>query len=154
MAIHEPAEYVTEETLRIPISGTKRCYVVSGYADFSPVGEGEGNPPFSDIRGDADSDKLWVTHNLHMVVGPEFNNVTDVSPIATVAGYAFLSSDETDCTGVVVENCRWDTVQGSTTSVERVRLKVKLRMCGGPKSRVTKMAYHLTVIGEVFSTVG
>lgn len=154
MAIWEPTEYATEEILRIPITGKKRCFVVSGYADFSSLGEGDGNPAFSKIHGDPDNDNLYVTHQLHMVVGPEFHNVDDVSPIASVAGYSFMGSDETDSTGVIVENCKWDTVQGSSTSVERVRLKVKLRMCGGKKSMVSKIAYHFTVIGDIFSAVG
>ena len=155
MAIFEPVRYETEEILSIPIAGSNRCYVISGFADFT-WGEGHvGKGPLSNVVADRDDDDLWVTHKLHIVVGREWHDVKQVSPTAAIAGYWFHNSDETDSTGIELENCKWDTVGvDGNTGLEKIRLKIKLRMCGGVQSSVTKISYHLVAIVTELSIVG
>lgn len=76
-----------------------------------------------------------------MVVGPKFHQVKDVSPIVNVAGYSFRDSDETDHTGFEITSCNWDSVAEAETGLERVRLKVRARMCGGEQSSLTILSY-------------
>jgi hypothetical protein len=154
MAIFEAVRYATEESLRIPIPGSDRCYVISGYANYSANDTKFGGPT-SGITGSSTSDDTWVTHQLNMVVGGEWHDVKDVSPIASVAGFWFNDSDETDATGIEILSCRWDTVGVENNSaLERIRLKVRIKMCGGGESCVTKISYHLVAIVTVLGSVG
>jgi len=147
MATFEPIRYETEELLRIPTpSGGNKCYVVSGFADFTWAEGGLGGP-LSMVGGSDDDDEKWVTHNLNILVRQQWQTVIDVSPTAAIAGYWFYDSDETDSTGIELESCKWDTVGvPEKPNVERIRLKIKLRMCGGTQSVVSKISYHLTTV--------
>jgi hypothetical protein len=103
------------------------------------------------LQGDPDDDdQKWVTHNVHMVVGPKWLAVRDVSPIVTVPGFQFWDSDSADASGSEILTCTWDTVGESEgqTEFERIRLKVKLRLCGGEQYWITKLAYHLVAVGR------
>ena len=154
--IVQPDGYADEETLRIPIAGADRCYVVSGYADFTP--KNPGHPLGSQIQGlgTGNSDDRWVKSTIHMIVGPKVNEVIDVSPIVNVAGISFIASDETDDTGYEILSCKWDSVSlpEPEQGLKRIRLKVEIRMCGGEQSSVTMLSYHLTTLVKVFSIVG
>lgn len=156
----QPQKYEPEEILRIPLSGpgTQRCYVISGFADFTAGHGKESHVPWvpEGPAGDERDDYKWRSWNLHLTVGPEFFEVIDVSPTAGIAGFSFRDSDETDATGIELENCRWDTVPvgESNPGVERIRLKIKLRMCGGLRSVVSKISYHLVTVVSEPSVVG
>ena len=157
--IIEPDKYADEETLRIPIAGSDRCYVVSGYADFSQSNAGtDGHPVGSQLDGlgDGSSDHRWISHTIHLIVGPKVNEVIDVSPIVNVTGISFIGSDETDSTGYEILSCKWDAISlpEPEQGLKRIRLKVELRMCGGEQSTVTMLSYHLTTLVKVFSIVG
>jgi hypothetical protein len=120
--------------------------VVSGYASFEP-----GVTPQSAIQGDPDDDIAMVDHTIHMVVGPQWKNVRDVSPIVARAGFGHTESDEADATGYVIDSCTWQTVASPApnTHLERIRLVVKLRLRGGGASWLTRLAYHLTATGTL-----
>jgi len=151
--IVEPNAFEEEEQLQIPTSGSAiQCWVISGYASFAwtPVNN-VGGPTPDKLTGDPDDDTQWVSYTVHMVVGPKWLAVRDVSPIVTVAGYTFDNSDEADDSGYQVDTCTWDTVgllEGQT-EFERVRLKVELRMRGGSGFGITKLAYHLVANGRM-----
>jgi hypothetical protein len=146
----EPERYEEEQILEIPVNyGRIKCYVISGFADFTTHDTERDKSPigFTLPDGSARGDRIWVTNQIHLVIGPDFNEVVDVSPTAAIAGYAFFNSDETDSTGIELEECRWDTVPvDGNASLERIRLKIKLRMCGGLQSTVTKISYHLVAL--------
>lgn len=157
MTIIEPRRYEPEEILRIPTPvGSQRCYVISGFADFSWGENRFGGPLGMGPQGSDRDDETWVSHNVHLVVGAEYLEVFDVSPTVAVAGFHFRDSDETDDTGIELENCRWDTVGVGepNTSKERIRLKIKLRMCGGTNSVVSKISYHLVALVSEASAFG
>ena len=163
-----PESFETEEIMNIPVasSGTQ-CRVISGYANFfdksntnvygAPIGLGP--PPGSNVldplplSGDFypnDDDKTWRTHDVHMEVGPPWRSVRDVSPIVTVAGFSFKDNDSADASGTEIRSCTWDTVglTGDQSNLERIRLKVDVRMCGGADYSVIKLAYHLVAVGR------
>ena len=160
MANIEPYRYEPEEILRMPKAGggVERCYVISGFADFTFDDDEDTAAPiqWEGPEGSRINDDIWVSHNLHLIVGPEFLQVLDVSPTAAVAGFSFRDSDETDSTGIELENCRWDTVGVGepNPNAERIRLKIQLRMCGGRRSKVTKISYHLVAVVSEPSAVG
>lgn len=153
----EPESFVGEERLRIPVAGQDRCIVVSGMAVFSTghtTGDGEHHPVGSQING-AGLDKRWWKHSIRMVVGPEFSQVKDVSPIVAVAGYFFEDSDETDSTGFELGKVSWDAVSSDDNqNMERVRLKFSLSICGGEQSSITRISYHFVVTGTVNAATG
>ena len=157
--IIEPESFADEEILRIPIPGSDRCYVVSGYADFSSSDEPtDGHPLGSQIDGlgDGSSDKRWISHTIHMVVGPKFHEIKDVSPIVNIAGISFRDSDETDDTGYEILSCKWDSISlpEPEQGLKRIRLKVEIRMCGGQQSTITMLSYHLVTIVKLYAAVG
>lgn len=156
--IIEPESYKTEEIVRIPTSGRERCIAVSGYADFSKDDDPlDGHPLHSEISGGGEnSDSRWFGTTVHMIVGPKWATVKDVSPVVNVAGISFLDSDETDDTGYEIMSCTWDAVQlpAPDTGSERIRLKVVIRMCGGSRSSITMLSYHLVAIGTVNAIMG
>jgi hypothetical protein len=156
--IHEPTSFATEQIVRLANVGQDRCFAVSGYADFSDEDDvDDGHPLNSPLHGagTGSSDHRWFSvGSIHMVVGPKFHQVKDVSPIVNVAGYSFRDSDETDHTGFEITSCNWDSVAEAETGLERVRLKVRARMCGGEQSSLTILSYHFIVVGTVLSAVG
>jgi hypothetical protein len=157
MAILEPFRYETEEILEIPIpsSGGDKCYVISGFADFSWGDSDEsGGPIGAGPHGESHHDEEWKSWAVHLVVGREWLNIKAVSPTAGIAGYWFKDSDETDSTGIELENCRWDTVGMGDSSLERIRLKMRVRICGGIQSSISKISYHLVAIVTEVGAVG
>ena len=158
--IIEPFNYATEERLRIPISGSERCIVVSGYANFSDENDSDdGHPLNSKLHGagTGSSDHRWFGNpTVHLIVGPKLHEIKDVSPIVNVGGWSFRDSDETDHTGFEITSCTWDSVSmpEPEQALKRVRLKIESRMCGGEQSSVTILSYHFVVIGKLFATVG
>jgi len=154
--ITEPMSFEQEEVVAIPVasSGTL-CRAISGYPNFynKDFANEHGAPLDVSITGDVypdDDDLKWTTYNVHMVVGPKWNNVRDVSPIVSVAGFSFRDSDSADASGTEILECKWDTVGLSEgqTELERIRLKVKLRLCGGNGYSIIKLAYHLVAVGR------
>lgn len=153
--IIEPMSFEPEEVIAIPVASSGAlCHAISGYANFynKDFANEFGAPLDPSITGDiypSDEDKKWKTYNVHMVVGPKWNNVRDVSPIVTVAGFSFRDSDSADASGTEILQCKWDTVGLSEgqTELERIRLKVKLRLCGGNEYSIIKLAYHLVAVG-------
>jgi len=150
-----PSGFEKEENVDIPVAGSGvLCRAVSGYARFyNPDFTNSHGAPIIDggLQGDPDDDdRKWVTHNVHMVVGPKWQSVRDVSPIVTVAGFQFWDSDDADASGTEILTCTWDTVgePDGQTELQRIRLKVKLRMCGGHQYWITKLAYHLVAVGR------
>jgi hypothetical protein len=154
--ITEPISFEQEEVMDIPVASSGAlCRVISGYANFydKNFANEHGAPLDPLITGDvypSDDDKKWTTYNVHMVVGPKWNNVRDVSPIVAVAGFSFRDSDSADASGTEILACKWDTVGLSEgqTELERIRLKVKLRLCGGNEYSIIKLAYHLVAVGK------
>ena len=154
--IIEPMSFEEEQVMAIPVasSGTL-CRAISGYANFynKEFANEHGAPLDVSITGDVypdDDDLKWTSYNVHMVVGPKWNNVRDVSPIVSVAGFSFRDSDSADASGTEILECKWDTVGLSEgqTELERIRLKVKLRLCGGNGYSIIKLAYHLVAVGR------
>jgi len=150
--IIEPSSLETEEIMNIPVaSAGVLCKVISGYANFSDFENLLGGPELGPLKGDPDDDdRIWIKYTVHMVVGPKWNDVRDVSPIVTVAGFSFLDSDSADDSGTQIDTCTWDTVGLSEgqTQFEKIRLKVELRLCGGNEYAITKLAYHLVAVGR------
>ena len=154
MAIIEPSGLEKEENLDIPVSGNVDCRVVSGYANFVlfPVNNIGGPTPANDApSGSSLSDAEWEAHEVHMVVGPRWRAVRDVSPSVSIAGYKFDDSDEADDSGFHIDTCEWDTVglPPPDTNFEKIRLKVNLRARGGRGFDVTKLSYQLVAVGIV-----
>lgn len=167
-AIITPESFEPEELLNVPVAGSgAQCRVVSGYANFfdknitnvhgAPIGltplPGEDVLQPLPLSGDfypEDDDKKWSAYEVHLVVGPAWQAVRDVSPIVSVAGFAFMDSDSADSSGWEVRRCTWDTVglTGNQNNLERIRLKVDLRMCGGRGYSVIKLGYHLVAVGR------
>ena len=149
-AIFVPEDFEKEEQMTIPTPPGADCIALSGYASFSEIPVNTlGGPSPSKLEGDAGDDSVWVGYEVHMVVGPKWRGVRDVSPIVTVAGFSFDDSDEADDSGYQVDTCTWDTVglSENQTEFERIRLKVNIRMRGGDGFSVTKLAYHLVAVG-------
>ena len=150
MAIFEPESFEAEEQLTIPTPPGADCIALSGYASFSQFAVNRlGGPTPSKLKGDPENDSIWVAHEAHMVVGPKWRAVRDVSPVVALAGYSFQDSDEADDSGCQIDTCTWDTVGEVINQVDflRIRLKVNLRMCGGEGFSVTKLSYHLVAVG-------
>ncbi|MEO6656332.1 MAG: hypothetical protein ABIO36_09655 [Pyrinomonadaceae bacterium] len=159
MSVIKPSSYAQEQRLKIPIAGSQSCYVVSGLADFSSLDAHEdGHPTRSKIHGvgTGSSDERWFAVDpIHLVVGPKWNIVDDVSPTLSVAGVSFLDSDETDALGYEITSINWDTIDDPETGTgKRIRLKVGFRMCGGEQSSISMFAYHLVALGSIFSIHG
>jgi hypothetical protein len=136
-----PVALDAEEIMNFPGRGPgTQCRVVSGYASFY-------EKDFLNVHGD---DKKWVFYDVHMVVGPKWRDVRDCSPIVGIDGFSFMESDATDPSGTEILECKWDTVGLSEgqTNFERIRLKVKLRMCGGEWYSALRLGYHLIAIGR------
>ena len=158
MPIVEPVGYEEEELVTINHDPGNTCVAVSGYASFFRTFQtpsGRPMPPLethNELVGEKedDDDTQWIKYTVHLVVGPKWSSVKDVSPIVTVAGFAFTDNDSADHSGVHTDSCTWDTVGDSepTPDLERIRLKVALRMCGGNGYNVTKLAYHLVATGR------
>jgi hypothetical protein len=154
--IMTPETLEPEEMMNIPVAGSGViCRVVSGYANFYEKGfeNVHGAPLGSEITGDVypnDDDKKWTFYDVHMVVGPKWHDVRDVSPIVNVAGFSFMDNDSADASGIEILECKWDTVgePEGQTQLERIRLKVKLRLCGGNGYSILKLSYHLVAVGR------
>lgn len=166
--IVEPESFEPEELLNVPVAGSgAQCRVVSGYANFfdknitniygAPIGlaplPGEDVLQELPLTGDVypdDEDKKWTAYNVHMVVGPAWHSVRDVSPIVSVAGFSFMDNDSADASGSEIRRCTWDTVglTGDQAEFERIRLKVDLRLCGGNRYAIIKLGYHLVAVGR------
>lgn len=138
MSVEEPIAFAKEERLSIPVEGLQ-CLVISGYATFGTM------------VGDDEDDYKDMSYTAHMVVGPNWLNVRDVSPIVTRAGFNHPDSDEADATGYKIKSCTWDTVgnPAPNTDSERIRLKVELEVKGGNFSHLTTLAYHLVATGKL-----
>ena len=138
MSIEQPIGFAKEERLSIPTEGLQ-CLVISGYATFGT------------LIGDADDDYKYVQYTAHMVVGPNWLSVRDVSPIVTRAGFNHPDSDESDMTGYQIKSCTWDTVGNPAPNqdTERIRLKINLEVGGGHFSNLTALAYHLVATGKL-----
>lgn len=156
MAIIEPLGYEKEERATISNQPGSVCIAVSGYANFFNGFSG-GLPaapenPENELVGDTqeDNDLIWIPYKVHLIVGPKWSSVRDVSPIVTVAGFTFSDNDSANASGVHIDNCTWDTVGAGDPNpdFEHIRLKVSLRMCGGDGYHVTKLAYHLIATGR------
>ncbi|WP_131590582.1 hypothetical protein [Mycolicibacterium setense] len=163
-----PESLETEEMMIIPVAGTGTlCRVVSGYANFmdkditntygAPIGleplPGDDVLQPLPLSGDfypEDDDKTWRAYEVHMEVGPTWRSVRDVSPIVAVAGFSFRDNDSADASGTEIRSCTWDTVglTGDQSNMERIRLKVDVRMCGGADYSIIKLAYHLVAVGR------
>ncbi|MGV0815874.1 hypothetical protein ABQF34_28320 [Mycolicibacterium boenickei] len=163
-----PESLETEEMMNIPVASSgSLCRVVSGYANFmdknitntygAPIGleplPGDDVLQPLPLSGDfypEDDDKTWRAHEVHMEVGPTWRSVRDVSPIVTVAGFSFRDSDAANASGTEIRSCTWDTVglTGDQSHLERIRLKVDVRMCGGAQYSITKLAYHFVAVGR------
>jgi hypothetical protein len=150
--IREPVSYDKEHGLKIP--STQDCFAVSGYAKFHDGFQKSGKPhcPWTHaLVGDSNDDEKWVRYRAYLIVGPKWKSLKSVSPIVTVAGYTFSDSDEADASGAHIDGCSWDTVglPEPETDLERIRLKVELRVAGGSSYVVSKLAYHLIAIGSL-----
>ncbi|MGV0740919.1 hypothetical protein [Mycolicibacterium sp. XJ870] len=163
-----PVSLEPEEIMSIPVAASGAvCRVVSGYANFhdkdnhnvhgAPIGldplPGEDVLQELPLIGDTypnDDDKKWSPYEVHMVVGPTWRSVRDVSPIVGVAGFSFKDSDAADASGTEILRCTWDTVglTGDQSEMERIRLKVNLRLCGGNDYAIIKLGYHLVAVGR------
>jgi hypothetical protein len=151
-----PETLEPEEIMNIPVAGSGTlCRVVSGYANFydknfqNSNGAPLGPPPLTGDELD-DNDEKWVSHVVHMVVGPKWRDVRDVSPIVGLAGFSFMDNDSADASGTEIQGCAWDTVglPEEETNFEQIRLKVNLRLCGGDRYSVIKLGYHLVAVGR------
>jgi hypothetical protein len=151
-----PVTLDAEEIMNIPVGGSgTQCRVVSGYANFYEKDflNVHGAPLGSDITGDVypnDDDKKWTFYDVHMIVGPKWLDVRDISPIVGIDGFSFMDNDSADASGTEILECKWDTVGLSEgqTNFERIRLKVKLRLCGGEGYSILKLGYHLVAVGR------
>jgi len=145
-----------EQMMDIPVAGSGTlCRVVSGFANFydknfhNDWGAPLGPPPLSgDV--DDDDDRKWISHTVHMVVGPKWRDVRDVSPAVYIAGFSFMDNDSADASGTEILGCTWDTVglAEGESDLERIRLKVNLRLCGGKLYCISKLGYHLVAVGR------
>lgn len=124
--------------------------VISGHAIF--VHEGQPEPgglalaldgPFSFV---SDDDTVHTTV-VELVVGPEWRNVFQVSPIVSPAGVQSWDSDEVDHSLWVVRSCAWDTKQ--TLAGERIRLEFEIEVQGAGNGFVN-FAYQLVATGDLW----
>ena len=151
--IKTPFGYEDEHLVDIPV-GNARCRIISGYANLFAVFHHEHHGPLGGAGtplGSDQSDTKWVEHEVHLVVGPRWLAVREVSPIVNVAGHSFDDSDEVDDSGFHIDTCEWDTVglAPPDDDYERIRLKLKLRWRGGLGSECTKLSYQLAALGVV-----
>ena len=136
-----PVTLDAEEVMDIPVTGSgTQCRVVSGYANFYE----------KDLLNVHGAPQEWVLYDVHMVVGPKWLDVRDCSPIVGIDGFSFVDNDSADASETEIVACTWDTVglSDGQTNFERIRLKVKLRMCGGIRYSVLKLGYHLVAVGQ------
>lgn len=142
--IVEPIGFAEEQVLQIPMS--IECLVISGYAEFSL----NNNDVSHSIHGDEDDDGKAVHYTVHMVVGPMWLSVRNVSPITALAGFYHGNPDEADIGGYEIQSCTWDTIGSPppNTDQERIRLKVELEVRGGQQHKIQRLAYHLVAIGR------
>ena len=157
---YDMAGIITPETLEpeimdIPVAtGGTLCRVVSGYANFyeKDFTNHWGAPIGSPITGDVypnDDDKKWTSYSVHMVVGPKWRNVRDVSPIVHIAAFYFMDSDSADSSGTEILSCKWDTVGLSEGNrLGAYPFEVRLRLCGGKGYYINKLSYHLVAVGR------
>jgi len=144
--IVEPIRLADEERLEIPLTGTGiNCLVISGYAEFNL----DANDARHSIHGDEDDDGKALHYTAHMVVGPTWLGVRDVSPVVALAGYYHGNPDEADIGGYDIQSCTWDTVglPPPNTNLEQIRLKVELEIRGGIQHKIQRLAYHLVANG-------
>ena len=152
----EPRGLEKEERLFISNTPGNVCVAVSGYANFFDDFDPDSGLPLvyeaaQNLIGDVDDDdKLWLHYNAHLIVGPKWTDVKDVSPIVFVAGFTFRDPDSADADGIHIDHCKWDTVgfEDEVPEFERIRLKVSIRMCGGIGHAITKLGYHLIATGR------
>ena len=149
----EPSHYEEEHMVKVS-AGNTDYRVVSGYANFvgqDPDQHGGPTPSGDAPRGDVDSDTVWVQHTVHLFVGPEWQEVREVSPVVDIAGYAFDDSDEADDSGYHIDSCAWEAVDvpASQPPARRIRLEVKLRVRGGPGFGITKLSYQVAAMGLI-----
>jgi len=151
-----PETLEPEEIMDIPVatSGTL-CRVVSGYANFyeKDFTNHWGAPIGSPITGDVypnDDDKKWTSYSVHMVVGPNGATCETFHRLFHIAAFYFMDFDSADSSGTEILSCKWDTVGLSEgeTDLERIRLKVRLRLCGGKGYYINKLSYHLVAVGR------
>ena len=155
--IVEPVSFEKEERLTIANDPGKVCVAVSGYANFFNLFDPDDGEPVATVAVDHnlvgdidDDDALWIPYKVHLIVGPKFTDVRDVSPIVFVAGFTFGDPDSANADGIHIDHCTWDTVgfEEETPEFEKIRLKVSLRMCGGVRHTITKLGYHLIATGR------
>lgn len=154
--IVEPRGLEKEERLFISNVPGNVCVAVSGYANFFDEFHDESGLPIAwagqqNMIGDLDDDdSLWIHYNAHLIVGPKWTDVRDVSPSVFVAGFTFSDPDSADSDGIHIDHCRWDTVgfEDEVPQFEKIRLKLSIRMCGGIGHTITKLGYHLVATGR------
>ena len=94
-------------------------------------------------------DDVYTDYDVHLVVGPYFQNVVSVVPYVTILSYDNEDSDDDDEQGWRIEGLQWDAVSGTGPYVneERIRLKFKLSL-KGENTSIYRIGYYVTARGR------
>ncbi len=137
--LFEAAEYATEERLFFEVGVDQHIIaVVSGYGTFSALPTGPSD----------DMDTLEI--DLSVVVGPYFDRILHVSPLATLASWANWNADEDDMQMFGVQSCSWDALSGFDgvpPSYTRVLLTATVSV-EGDWSQIRRLGYHAVIEGQ------
>lgn len=156
MVIVTPEGYEIEQRVQISTVGSVECWAVSGYANFYSGwivnDDGDEITDHTDashrIDGDPDNDWHFLKYEAHLIVGPKWTAIRDVSPIVSIAAWDADNPDEDDASGMFIDNCTWETTghPDATPPFEQIELIVPMRIRGAEYS-IKKLGYQFIAIG-------
>jgi len=133
------------QTFQIPINKTihvgRDCVVMSGYAHATSLPEIYALPVDDTLDHDS---RRW---GVHLIIGPVWRDVLQVSPMIAPAKHYNFDADEDDVQGFFLDTgCNWDEVE--VNGKKRIRLKFEMEQWG-EDSRFVGVIYHAVATGFV-----
>ena len=148
---------VTQETLQLQESSRstkkisfatgRQCIILSGFIDCH-TGLGATGDGILAGEEHVDNDEITVLFEIQANVGPAWMMVNQVSAHAAIADFSCDDADEVDHTTFAVRKVSWEFVQSSSSSDDRLRLKVVVAI-RGIQNKLDSLAFHLVATGTL-----
>ena len=128
---------LTDPPGQVQMQTGREAIVVSGFASIK-----DGGGFF--VRDDTEEDEQIFEWEFHLLVGPVWRSIIQVSAHVTLAGIISHDSDDVDHSRWVLKECTWDEVD--VEGGKQIRLKVKTDMQGDGNGLIN-FGYQVTATG-------
>lgn len=142
-------------SVELPGSGVT-LFTFSGFAQFV-WGQ---NPMFGTGGNDSEEQKLWVTYDVTLIVGPHWQSVRQMCPLVVASGHDQLSPDEADAMGYEVTAINKVTLvkQNPQDAFRRIKIQLSTKVRGGNQidayGLIPGLAYKVSAFGVLANPIG